>query len=58
MVGAPVWRSKGKCEGGSGQGGRPMHGVAEGGEGVLAATKTRPRRARAVHDVSRGRMGR
>jgi hypothetical protein len=47
---------KREVRGGSGQGGRPMRGVAEGGEGFPAATKTR--RARAVHDVSRGRMGR
>jgi hypothetical protein len=58
MVGAPVRRSKGKGEGGGpvGAGGRCVELRREGG--VLTVTKTWPRRARAVHDASKGRMGR
>jgi hypothetical protein len=59
MVGVPVRRSKGKGEGGSGRGGRPMCGVEEGRRGVVpVATKTRSWQAWAVHGASRGRMGR
>jgi hypothetical protein len=54
MVGVPVRRSKGKGEGGSGRGGRPMCGVAEGRGGW---SRWRPRPGRGRRGLCTARAG-